>query len=566
MTALSKLIGDLRDINSGASRALTSDLKVLDREIGKLTSWLGDNLEAMPPKDIIAKAVHDFVRTETLTTMRQARMVCFGCAEEVLPGKSRLIEDTRLFTRLLAELNDYKENPRAFRRLYRGLFLAYFAYDPEAASRAGTENWERLRTYLHDHATDTVAPGIQPNWVSTLQANLDVLGDDPGTAYGKLLLDEGLATFDEVRKPLEIRETSWLVRRIIAGHIDAATREGDYAFVALLPSLLEILELYPLIRDECLATLLTRYGQLKNLSLHDGLRDFSVAHWGNPWLSMNDARWRRVSDDVRKMVSGWLKLALIQQFFNLLSADGANDKRRLKYWERYHDKIDDMYFALGNAARADRSKDFIDIRKKMEGRRLNLCGTGSQENNAFIMMIGNLCVVEFGMTGNACYMFRRDQLPFALAGEIAGDRTALKHESHIERLLHNDTSAERWEDKFQRTLSALLRGNQEFRVNSMTRERPGFAERQAAFAGPPEGVTNPPSSIVSQRGIATTLTPAPLHPDIVQFCQTQKIAIEDNRAKGGSLWVRTGDTDRYMNGRLRHWGFSYKSGKGWWKK
>jgi hypothetical protein len=266
------------------------------------------------------------------------------------------------------------------------------------------------------------------------------------------------------------------------------------------------------------------------------------------------------------MVSGWLKLALIRQFFNLLSADGANDKRRLKFWVRYHEKIDDMYFALGSAARAHRGKDFIDIRKKMQGRQLDLYGPGSQENNAFIMMIGNLCVVEFGMTGNACYIFRRDQLPFALAGEIAGDHTALKHESHIQRLRHNDTLAESWEDKFQRTLAALLRGNQEFLVTSLATKRPGFAERQAAFVGSPAGVTNPPSSSVSRRENATTLTPRPLHPELVQLCQTGKIAMEDNRAKGGNIWILTEHADRYMSSRLLHWGFSYKAGKGWWKK
>jgi hypothetical protein len=37
-------------------------------------------------------------------------------------------------------------------------------------------------------------------------------------------------------------------------------------------------------------------------------------------------------------------------------------------------------------------------------------------NNAFIMCIGEHVVVEFGLKGNACFIFKRDRLPFRCSG------------------------------------------------------------------------------------------------------------------------------------------------------
>lgn len=40
--------------------------------------------------------------------------------------------------------------------------------------------------------------------------------------------------------------------------------------------------------------------------------------------------------------------------------------------------------------------------------------------------------------------------------------------------------------------------------------------------------------------------------------------IEDNRAKGGALWIRATDHNPDASRVLRSWGFAYKLGKGWW--
>jgi hypothetical protein len=307
-----------------------------------------------------------------------------------------------------------------------------------------------------------------------------------------------------------------------------------------------------------------------------GLRDFAVAHWGNPWLTLNRAKWSLVANDAREMIAGWLKLILIQQFFGLLAVDGTNDTRRLKFWESYHDSIDDMYFALGNTARWHRGADFQDIRKKMAGRLLNLHSAGPPDNNAFIMCIANYVVVEFGMTGNACYIFKRNQLPFGLDGDIAGNSTALKHPHFVERLLHKDGTFE-WERKFQATLVSLMRmqpRSQPIRSDvpaavSQTRAKEFNDFHRTPYSAQPQGNSRPtPSSgwsgprdeAPNARGEAFS------ERELSCLCDTRRLRIEDLRDRNGNLWVLTGDTDGYVSGQLRSWGFSFKAGKGWWRK
>ena len=341
--------------------------------------------------------------------------------------------------------------------------------------------------------------------------------------------------------------------------------------------MLDLLAKHPLAINAGVAKLLTRYRTCKTVTIHPGLRDFTVAQWGNPWLSLNGAKWSLVGDDARAMVADWLKLDLIQQFFSLLAADGTNDTRRLKFWERYHDSIDDMYFALGGTARWHRGADFQDIRKKMAGRLLNLHSAGPPNNNAFIMCIGNFVVVEFGIKGNACFIFARDRLPFLLEGEIAGNSTALKHPSFVERLLHKDGNFGTWERKFQETLAGLMR--------VQPRLQPIRSENPAQVSPTPATRLNDAAAtpLTAQRIGATTRAPAggssPL-PDLIpptrrpafsgqelsRLCDPRRLRIEDLRDRNGNLWVLTDDTDGYVSSQLRSWGFAYRSGRGWWWK
>ena len=291
MSSLSNLRMALQKATSGSLNGLTFDSKPLDRETAKLRDWLGDRGSAKPPQDAIVAALRAFFQAPEMQSRRQALLVCFGCVDPVLPAGARLIEDSDRFPKLLGAIDAYLPNPRAFRPCYRGLLNAYFGYDAETARFGGKNNWEQLREYLRDRAANTVASGLQPAWVDGLQTNLQLLGSDPGGFYGNALLTGQSEEFERAREALDIHENSWLIWRLVLGQIEAAAHEDDGTFQRYIPSLLDLLAKHPLAINAGVAKLLARYSTCRTIAVHPRLRDFAVAQWGNPWLSLNKAKW-----------------------------------------------------------------------------------------------------------------------------------------------------------------------------------------------------------------------------------------------------------------------------------
>jgi hypothetical protein len=50
------------------------------------------------------------------------------------------------------------------------------------------------------------------------------------------------------------------------------------------------------------------------------------------------------------------------------------------------------------------------------------------------------------------------------------------------------------------------------------------------------------------------------------FTSIYNMRVEDNRNKGGALWIRFSDVNDDINNQLVSWGFRYKPGSGWWKE
>ena len=211
----------------------------------------------------------------------------------------------------------------------------------------------------------------------------------------------------------------------------------------------------------------------------------------------------------------------------------------------------------------------------MQGRLLELHSAGPNTNNAFIMCIGEHVVVEFGVRGNACYIFEREGLPFALAGAVAGNRDELKHLRHEERLLHIDSNFDTWEVRFENTISRLTGARPKplaFEPSpTLTAARPG-SHRTGPTSGPMQ-----PAQRVAQTSLFGAPPPEPHNPAephsrfemkaLERFCATHRLQVDDRRAQNGCLWVRTHNLDGPVTGQLQIWGFQYKNAhKGWWKQ
>ncbi len=150
------------------------------------------------------------------------------------------------------------------------------------------------------------------------------------------------------------------------------------------------------------------------------------------------------------VVNSWLKQRLIKDFFGLLAADGAADFRRLEYWLKWEPQISDMWFVLGSDAQGNRTPEFLDLRKRMSGRDRKLVDS-NHLNNAFVMRIGQLLVIEFGVTGNACYVFATSDFQTSLDNAVL-NLHQLKQKAYAKRLSHTA----QWEFKFDYELKKLL--------------------------------------------------------------------------------------------------------------
>jgi hypothetical protein len=270
----------------------------------------------------------------------------------------------------------------------------------------------------------------------------------------------------------------------------------------------------------------------------------AVQHIGNPWLKR--AAWDAfvAHEPARKMVDGWLKSRLIRDFFELLSHDGRADQRRLDYWLRFEPVIDDMWFVLGASAARNKSAEFLELRKRMEGRARFLTGSGPIENNAFVIKIGKTLLIEFGITGNACFVCDVEDF----APDLARPHFSiyeLKPKSPAKKYTHISD----WERKFDQAICPRI----DFWPEGARRPPPSWPEVTARHANEPADVR---PADAGQLAVA------------LEKCRDHGYAIDDRRPVGGALWILTehGITSSSLTGLLWGVGFRFKPGKGYWLK
>lgn len=589
MRALSGRGARMRDRMAAASASILGgmpepDLTDIRAEVRALRALVGGAGAASGGSlDRIGAAVASFRETGRLPDTRTARLVCWG-TRIATPSQPALLDDGDRFAPFLDEVDGYRTFPRPYRSCWRGLLDGYLRYDPDKAATTGRSNWGLLREYLNDNLSGLERRGQPPDWLAVVDGHANILTEDPCGRYGAGLVEGLDDPLEPLRRELSAGDSSWLVRRIFEAQIAAAVEFDDRRLRRALPRVLELIDTHPLLADAALARVLDRYADVVPLEIEPLLRDASVSRWGNPWLGWNDQKWTLVRPETRQMVSSWLKLRLIEAFFGLLSEDKANDQRRIAFWKKQVDDIQDMYFALGEAAYTDPRPDFRALHQEMKGRVLKLENGGGARNNAFIMRIGGHVFVEFGEKGNAMFAFDGEQLPFDLSRRgISGNRSALKHSSNVARVIHMDSAGESWERKIERELKRLSAKPPVAKADKMPLR--GFGSPPSpAVPSPPAPVggastssrsatqaTTPAwladASIGQSTAEATTRasSPAPAD-DASAFLRARGIRSIDLRDRGGALWAYTGKNDPASTELTRR-GFAWaERKKAWWLK
>ena len=492
-------------------------------------------------KRSIRDAMRSFRLSGALESRREIKLTCVGASTEF--SGWCLLGDSPL---LMTLLNTVQVSPERARMRYLSYLLhSYwsFARNSDATSKPSLDGWMKLRSWLNvQRQVLALLPGLKQPWFETLNDHANLLTAEPCARYARDLLAGTSRTMEDVFEKLFVPANSWLREESILAQMWAAANQEDTGFKSLLGRLVEIaigrasIRVSDCISKRCLALLLSRYAACSTHPELISLRDAAIAVIGNPWLRR--AGWDayvldnegRADTRAREMVDAWLKVRLIKDFFGLLSEDRNADDRRLQYWLRFEPVIEDMWFGLGFYAMTHKGNEYNEFRRRASGRLLELAGPDPR-NNAFIMRIGGFLVVEFGLTDNACFIYHNDRLPIDISSKVdMGGRIeidVLKCKTRDLRLLHVGP----WEQEFDSKICRLI----------------GFWPPRFSTLRPARNSAGEP-------------------PDFVKFVSLYGLETDDRSKNGGCIWVLTDDTNPRVFEALTSWGFTYRRGKGWWRR
>lgn len=502
----------------------------------------------------IMTAMASFRRAGKVEGFRDLKYVCLGMGAVDGQGWCA-IADSRLRNRV-AELVEAQPEMRRRIRCFQALLSSFWSFplNGKQASSESKAGWVELRKWLRAERERILkSKEPKPPWFSALTKHIALLSEQPCEHFGAALLRGDSSELREAMDSLAIPSDSWVLEEAVIAQMRAGCALNDEPFKATLSNLINIgsgrggVELGESLRLRSVALLVSRYAKCRERPEHMALRDAAVGIVGNPWLRraswdawVVDAR-GKPDDQSREMVNGWLKRRLITDFFELLSVDGTGDSRRVDYWLRFEPAIEDMWFALGADAQYRRGEQFNDFRNRAKGRLLDLDGT-TADNNAFVMRVGRYLLVEFGAKGNAMYVFEWDALGQPLLDTLTSGRARasvsihrLKDSNNVERLIHRDSAAQSWEQKFDAYLVPRIG------------RRPSDPPRRA---GAPRRVRN--------EGFSTDTWNF--------FARTHGLRVEDHRSRQGALWVLGVEQPSHVAAQLEAWGFKSRAPRGWFKE
>jgi hypothetical protein len=491
----------------------------------------------------VEQAVLRYRQTGRLPGHRDIKYVCIGAAMEF--SGWCLLGHAPLLDRLLktAQLGSHRIRLRYFSCLLQSYWS--FPRNDEKTSQAALDGWTALRDWLTAQRHLLAAwPSVQQPWFETLNQHANLLTTEPCAHYGRELLAGVSAGMNRAFEQLRVPSDSWLREEAIFAQMQAGVDQEEAAFKSSITRLVQIavgtgsIRVSENISRRCLALLLSCYASCGSHPEIIGLRDAAIAFIGNPRL--HRAAWDayvldkdgRPDSAAREMVDGWLKVRLIKDFFGLLSEDRKVDDRRLKYWLRFEPAIEDMWFGLGVNSMSDNGQEYTEFRRRAKGRLIDLSGPDPR-NNAFMMRIGGYLMVEFGLTGNACFVYDYKCLPAGIHSKLNVDTRAwveigdLKNKDKERglRLLHLGL----WEPEFDATICPLI----------------GFR--------PPR-----PADFRSADSYSRL--------NLEKLVSQYRLEVDDYVKRGGCLWVITDDTNPRVSEPLKAWGFIYRRGRGWWKE
>lgn len=515
----------------------------------------GSGINDSAPEEKILKAILLFNESLVISEKSQAYLLSWGLVGS--RDNSKQFIEHKNFEACLNELNRYFKENKLSALAWRGILHSYFNYAGiYSADALGRHNWIQLRAFLKSSFNQLCASKVnKPLWMTELEGNINLLDEDPCDKYLDSALSGDTEAIDRLVETLAIPETSWFVGEVVLSQIYKVCDFDDKNFKSYLSKMLDLLANHELYIDKGLASLLDRYASCDDITENQELSEFALKHWRNPKLRQRNVKWGLVQDATKTMFLKWLTEKDIRGFFNAFKDDKTADIRRMNFWLRYVDGIKDAYFSLGSQLSYSSDKELLDLIGRNDGRISRLDGSGMTLNCAFIMIFDNHVLIEYGLPNNACYCFSKESLPFDLTSRtLVGTGQGLKDEgnavkpfpiNHVDTIRWGD-----WENRFSNELAKLG-------IKPDKNETQVRVERANTVGSGSITFRTPSTPIV--KGVFDEKS-------FVGIVQKHNLRVEDNRDKGGALWVLTGVANDDLSNVLMNIGFQYKSDRGWWFK
>ena len=332
--------------------------------------------------------------------------------------------------------------------VYFPLLYSYFALAKEDIA-AKPAVWLTLRDILNRHKSNVYKSTQRPKqWMTTLIDHADILSDTPTKAFVKQFLQENDASgIQKELESLRIAPNSWFWDDLIKSSIQSIRQMNEKDYFKSIARFITLSEQNSLYRRDILAALLERYAKTSEREkVHETLKQMALDQWGNPQYD-SSAGWNNVNPDTKRMVVQWFVKADLEAFFNLFSEKA--DVQRFEYWMRYIDQISFSQIFLGTSALNSTRHQHLNFRKMNRGRLKELSGSTTSTNNAFLLKIGNIYIVDFSEKGHACYFYNR--LPYK---DYVG-RIDIKSLRNQETCIDRQTRNGNWQPRFDNALARL---------------------------------------------------------------------------------------------------------------
>ena len=356
-------------------------------------------------------------------------------------------EEKLLFTPVGVRLIDYFKQLGIdqLQFVYFPLLYSYFSFQAKELEKQ-PDSWVQLRNILNTNKSLVFKNSTRrKRWMTTLIDNSEVLTTEPTKKFVReFLQDSNDNTVAYELESLRISANSWFWDDLIHSSIKSIKTMKEDEYFQIIPRFLVLVEKNKIYTTAILTALLERYASTSQREkAHEVLKHLALDQWGNPQYE-SLAGWNNVNADTKKMVIQWFVRADLEAFFKLFSRTA--DVNRFNYWIKFIDQISFSQIFLGPEALYSQRHEHMSFRHLNRGRLKELIGS-TPSNNAFLLKIDNVYVIDFSDTGNACFLF--NILPYKeISPKIhVRDLKNYTHKGYIDKLGHIGSWGERFDQR-----------------------------------------------------------------------------------------------------------------------